>query len=921
MRPTRQTPVVQTQAARLRRLVLPPDLCRASAGLLLALGWLIAVNPARGGDLPSFDFTQSTEASRWQALHDLAPLEATATGLVARITGSDPYFQGPFWDYPADTRLWLRLRLKSDQGGMAQVFYFRNTPSEPNSVRFDVPPGVWHEAMVPLPALGPQYRLRIDPPGDGGSCVFEKLWIEARTVFDPPPWPKPEPPVLGSDPISVQSGPLKLLHSRTQLGGFRLEVNGQATAIGHGAIRIGYLVTNTVRWMDPQQAADFSRTVEPGDARLDLRATWTDPDGGHWIHTQAFAAAEPEGSITVESTWTLDRDREVLYLPTFMLLPGVGTHGTNKNQALFAGLEYLENEPSSSEADLIGPAAWRLVPDSIKVTFPLMAIQAGNHYLGLIWEPQPDLCAVHDSPDRQFDSGGHLLGLLFPGSDGVNREENRLLPYRAEMLRARQPLRVRATLIGGRGQSVVPAIQHYVQLKGWPALPPTQSSAEYFELAARGWLESKAREGDLYRHAVWPGFNAQPAADAALWMFWLAQQPGGQDLAPALTAAAREALQKLVPANYNTAQIGHNRYPLPALVFGGVIENVQAARERGRNLLRRFEPDGAVHYQPPARGPDYGKTHWAPDANGLTATVVFGLLEAATFSGDPDLVEAGIRHLRALGKFRNTVPRGAQTWEIPLHTPDILASAYLVHAYALGYELTGDPDLLDQARYWAWTGVPFVYLTPPTPRPVGIYGTIAVLGATAWNAPVWIGQPVQWCGLVYAEAINRLAAHDAAGPWRHLADGIAAAGIQHTWTSSDTDRQGLLPDYWLLRPQRGEGPAINPATLLTPALRKFDRPAPYTFRAFRQHGLMVHAPGELTEVEQTDSGMSFTVRPWFPGPSRLLVTGARPTPVVRIDGQAVALAEPHQVQTAEGRLVLQLEQTSRIEIHWKSIQP
>jgi len=144
------------------------------------------------------------------------------------------------------------------------------------------------------------------------------------------------------------------------------------------------------------------------------------------------------------------------------------------------------------------------------------------------------------------------------------------------------------------------------------------------------------------------------------------------------------------------------------------------------------------------------------------------------------------------------VPRGAQTWEIPLHTPDILAAAHLVRAYTLGYELSGDTRLLEQARSWAWTGVPFVYLTAPTPAPVGLYNTIAVLGATGWRAPVWIGLPVQWCGLVYADALYRFAGHDPGGPWKRLADGIVSAGVQHTWPLSDADRGGLLPDSYQL---------------------------------------------------------------------------------------------------------------------------
>src|SRR5207253_4383048 len=137
-------------------------------------------------------------------------------------------------------------------------------------------------------------------------------------------------------------------------------------------------------------------------------------------------------------------------------------------------------------------------------------------------------------------------------------------------------------------------------------------------------------------------------------------------------------------------------------------------------------------------------------------------------------------------------------WEVPLHTPDILASAYLVRAYTLGYEVTGDNDFLDQARYWAWTGVPFIYLTPPTDKPVGVYSTIPVFGATQFTAPLWIGLPVQWCGLVYSDAIRRFARHDPSGPWIELANGIARAGLQHTHLATDANYQGLLPDSFEL---------------------------------------------------------------------------------------------------------------------------
>jgi hypothetical protein len=452
-------------------------------------------------------------------------------------------------------------------------------------------------------------------------------------------------------------------------------------------------------------------------------------------------------------------------------------------------------------------------------------------------------------------------------------------------------------------------------MAGLPPLPDHgYTPARYYELAARGWLESRIREGDLYRHAFWPGFNAQPAADAALWMFWLARQPGVSAFAADLTNAAAGALSRVPGASLTASQIGHVRYPLPALVFGSVLENAAQAKNQGASLLNRFQPDGSILYQPPPGGLDYGRTHRAREANGLTASVVATLLEAAVFSGDRALQESGLRQLWALDKFRNTVPRGAQTWEIPLHTPDILASAHLVRAYTLGYELTGDPALLEQARYWAWTGVPFVYLSPPTPQPVGLYGTIPVLGATGWQAPVWLGRPVQWCGLVYADALYRLAPHDPAGPWKQLAEGITAAGLQHTWPLTDNERKGLLPDFYLLRTQRSDGPAINPATLLILAIRLFDAPTPYSFHAFRYHGLLIHAPGALSNLSERVGTVSFSVDTWSPGPSWVLVNGVWASPRLKLNGQAVGLGAPHLYQPTERRLVIYLERPSAIEL-------
>jgi hypothetical protein len=261
------------------------------------------------------------------------------------------------------------------------------------------------------------------------------------------------------------------------------------------------------------------------------------------------------------------------------------------------------------------------------------------------------------------------------------------------------------------------------------------------------------------------------------------------------------------------------------------------------------------------------------------------------------------------------VPRGAQSWEVPLHTPDILASAHLVRAYTLGYELTGDAELLRRAKDWAWTGVPFVYLDNPTGQPVGPYATIPVFGASHW-IDVWFGRPVQWCGLAYADALYCLRRHDPAGPWGRLADGITASGIQQSWPTSDAERQGLLPDFFHLAPQVRDGPAINPATVQACAARLFNAADPYGFHCFRRHGLMVHVPGPLAEPSEEARGVSFVAQGWPSGPYHVLVTGLKSLPQVSVNGKEMLPGEHCQFVAGEGRLILQVQGRPRVELRF-----
>jgi hypothetical protein len=58
-------------------------------------------------------------------------------------------------------------------------------------------------------------------------------------------------------------------------------------------------------------------------------------------------------------------------------------------------------------------------------------------------------------------------------------------------------------------------------------------------------------------------------------------------------------------------------------------------------------------------------------------------LEFVRLTGHGKALAAGIKTLNSMKRFR--MPRGAQTWELPLHTPDLLAVHHLVYAYVRGY--------------------------------------------------------------------------------------------------------------------------------------------------------------------------------------------------------------------------------------------
>ena len=851
-----------------------------SASRLFAFFVLISLPVyVSGKTVAEWDFSKGKHG--WIGNNKVEKLTYSSEGLVVKSTGEDPWIEGPAIDLPDDKIIRVKIRMKSSADTGAELFYGR-TFRAGHSARFTVRnDGKWYDySLVIREDLGPGTRFRLDPCMGGGDVTVAFMNIEAINKVVVPILQKPKAfGRVGDSLVSIRSGSLEFEHFGDSWGRFAFHVGGVEMASGYDSELIGLVLDDRSEWLSLKNAK-LTFLNQPDRSEFTIIATIEDSKGGKWQIKRTVRPAKQQGTIVVETDLSVDRDRDVLHVPWLTIFPGLGTFCEKKSQGLFAGLEYLCDEPSSSEADIAAPNHIRRVPDPVKMTFPLMAISQGGNYIGVIWEPSETVAATFDSPDRIYDSGAHVMALSSPGV-GELRFENDFAAHTPFKLKAHETLKNSVMIIGGDGKAIVPAVKHYVALKGLPAVPEFEGGLDTaVTLLANGWLDSQINENALFRHAVWgTNFPASPVADAAMFIDWLSIHTKDQSLRSRLENLERRALGKIPPGQPFSSGVSHAHLPNAPLVLGRTVDFVRQRHDEAWRLLRSFDSAGVKRYRQGRDKPDYSTTHFAKHANGLAGRDMVGILEGATLSADRELIREALELLdKQTALYAGTVPRGAQTWEIPLHTPDIMASAHMVKAYALGYIISGRKQYLEQAKYWAWTGVPFVYLHPPTPQPVGSYSTIAVLGATNWTAPLWLGRPVQWCGLVYGSALHLLSECDPEGPWNKIAKGITATGLQMTWPQTDAERQGLLPDFFHLRGQISDGPAINPGTVQAHLAELYGLGKIYDVKRLPDRGWFIHAPCEISNIRQDGDSVTFTTGGWGDKRYYLLLSGIEQEP-------------------------------------------
>ncbi|GBC98079.1 hypothetical protein HRbin17_00574 [bacterium HR17] len=543
--------------------------------------------------------------------------------------------------------------------------------------------------------------------------------------------------------LTVTTERLRLLLPRNPFGYgvFAVEVHDgtawRRMALSPQLLLVGY---QTLRRQGVMRSifADKAQRLDNGGLVFPFR--WADPfDNGQW---QGEVRFEPDG-VGIKVVWRLQADRPQYLLGVHGPTLFVGDHafGTRKDMALLPGVYWLLADERVDDARYSDPPHHlHIVPHPYKLTQPLMVIAHDGVFVGLMWDAlqgwmdgegqgaETGLCPqpIFVVPNTVAAQDNHLLGLMVPNVPKWIKE-NALWGQTPLRLGANNPLQMTAWIIGGKG-GILDAYDAYFAKFPLPPVPQRPyDDAETFRRSKHGMRSE--RYGKLL---AWLQVLERSAID--------------------------DAKTQRADGSWGFA-----------LDRGWTLE-----------MLRKFAPHRSLD--------EYGK-----EGDTTVGTCTFqlrravALLRYARVTGSTRAAELGLKAIRFIDA-TFVRPEGAQTWEVPLHCPDVLAAANAVHAYLEAWRLTGDAYWLRRAVDWAKTGLPFIYLWNPPDRPTMMrYASIPVFGTSFFAAAPWFGTPVQWNGLDYAYALLNLSAALRLSPiapsqspdfWRHIAEGITVCAIQ-----------------------------------------------------------------------------------------------------------------------------------------------
>jgi hypothetical protein len=661
------------------------------------------------------------------------------------------------------------------------------------------PLGLASQATQTLPAVEPGGNAEVAwtfrPTGEGRA----KVGLEgpdglaaATDVIASRPFPAPKATARSSAQVTDGAawiGNDKVRLTLAKIGG--AFTFGRLDAIKNGKPRpmavlphLGQLAVAGTEGSVNLAATTAVARSEKGSATLDL-VGWNTVGGARVTASWVFHLKDGDPYINAVYSLTSQADLRVAAFRGPWLWAGEGSFGDQQDLALFPGSEYMvKGERSSSTLDIAPPKNVRFAPHPNTVTIPSMAIEQGGAIVGLMWDPLQKWDGEHQKPTAVFASpnfveghANHLLGLSLPSIPEWSKP-NELLAEKPYELKAGKIMKLIACLYAEADSNVLRSVDLYFDRYGLPELPPKpRSYDETIEMCLRA-----------YEDILW-------VEKAKGWMGVIGWAPGASQgtaleyVVDSRRLKDRAWAEQLIEKGLSLAS--PDDLPFALHHFGTPCRLLAADLGNGRALARRAPEDGKYTFRPTT---DQLRTLGAEGSTavGICARDVRPLLDLALRTGDPQPLQAALKTLKFMEQF--SVPRASQVWEVPVHTPDILASGDACDVYLTAYKLTGDKHLLERATYWAKTGLPFVYMwQAPEQRPLMKGGSIAVFGGSFYVGS-WFARPVQWNGLAYARSLLELARYDNTLPWRHFAEMITISGMNQQSTREKD--HGTYTDNW-----------------------------------------------------------------------------------------------------------------------------
>ncbi|MDQ7779535.1 MAG: hypothetical protein RDV41_07480, partial [Planctomycetota bacterium] len=471
-------------------------------------------------------------------------------------------------------------------------------------------------------------------------------------------------------------------------------------------------------------------------------------------------------------------------------------------------------------------------------------------------------CAVFASPNFIEGQENHLMGLFLPSCPKWVRENRLESEDKFFFFRKGAPLKLdcRIAVLASAKQSL-DCVDRWFTAFGVPkpAQIPRGDYRKEIEFSMKAYLESLWIEpeqkwwtskgaGDLLSLKALPPHYAFLLKLAAL-------DAADEGLRKKYTDRAELAVQlgKFMPAGDDLGFTwGDPAAGLQNLASAAAAQ-LDTMREDGSWRFKARVESGGVF-----KGRDYALLGTNDAAEiGTCARNAYEIARFARMTGDAEVFKSVEKSFAFMDRFQ--VPRAAQVWECPVHSPDILASADAVDAYLEAFAFTGDKRYLDKAVYWARTGLPFVYMWNPPEMPMLRHASIALYGGS-WFDGTWIGQPVQWNGLRYAYALLKLWEHDKSFPWRQVAEGLTISAMYQQDTSGAN--VALWPDNFSAVDGTKCGWVFEPGLILKNVYKLLDwdlEPATYAVAAGPGR-LLINTRGKVSGPAWAEGKLQFEIR-------------------------------------------------------------